>query len=62
LFAAAHIASGAVVLVLPRTSFGSGSIAAVYLDRDMLAPHVRAFIDAIAKWRVGSSSEPSSRL
>lgn len=51
LFAAPLIASGAVVPVLKRASFGSGTVAVVWLDRELLAPQVRAFVDAIAKWR-----------
>jgi len=58
LFAARHLARGALVPVLPHASFGSGTVAAVYLDREMLPPQVRAFVDAVAKWRPLAAGEP----
>lgn len=51
LFAAPLLATRELVPVLPHASFGSGVVAVVYLDREMLAPQVRAFVEAIAGWR-----------
>lgn len=57
LFAAPYLARGALVPVLPHASFGRGTVAVVWLDREMLAPQVRAFVDAVAKWRPLGSAD-----
>ena len=41
--------------MLERANLGSDSVAVVYLDREMLPPQVRAFVEAIAKWKPGAT-------
>ncbi len=54
LFASPHLASGALVTVLGQAKFGSDSVAVVYLDRELLPPQVRAFVEAMTAWRLTS--------
>jgi DNA-binding transcriptional LysR family regulator len=61
LFAAPYLATSALVPVLPHASLGRGTIAAVWLDRELLDPRVRAFVDAIAKWQPLGLRERDSR-
>lgn len=51
LFVAHPLARGELVVVLERANLGADKVAAVYADRELLAPQVRAFVDAIATWR-----------
>jgi len=51
MFVTTELARDELVMVLERASFGFDSVAAVYLERELMPPHVRAFIDAIATWK-----------
>jgi DNA-binding transcriptional LysR family regulator len=51
LFAAERIARGELVMVLERANLGTDSVAAVYRERELMPAQVRAFVDAIARWR-----------
>jgi DNA-binding transcriptional LysR family regulator len=45
-----HIASGALVHVLPDVVGGQVQIGVVYPEREFIPPQVRAFIDAVVAW------------
>ena len=49
-FVAADFERGALVHVLPEVIGARSHIALVYLEREFLAPQVRAFIDAVVEW------------
>ena len=51
LFVAHQLAREELVPVLERANLGADRVAAVYADRELLPPQVRAFVDAIARWR-----------
>jgi DNA-binding transcriptional LysR family regulator len=59
--------TGALAQVLPDVVETESRVAVVYPERELLAPHVRAFIDQLAGWtpraqvRPGASRKPSSR-
>jgi DNA-binding transcriptional LysR family regulator len=44
------LASGALVEVLPGVLHGESRIAVVYLERELLPPHVRAFVEDLVEW------------
>ncbi len=45
-----HIASGALVHVLPRHIGRETRVAVVYEERELIAPQVRAFVDELVAW------------
>jgi DNA-binding transcriptional LysR family regulator len=50
LFVLEHIKAGALVRVLEGVVHGGDRIAIVYPERELVAPQVRAFIEAISSW------------
>jgi DNA-binding transcriptional LysR family regulator len=44
------LASGAVVRVLPKQIDTEARVSLVYPEKELMPPHVRAFIDAVARW------------
>jgi DNA-binding transcriptional LysR family regulator len=47
--AARYVERGQLVVVLPKTLRVEGRVALVYLERDLVPPQVRAFIDFMAE-------------
>jgi DNA-binding transcriptional LysR family regulator len=45
-----HLASGALVHVLPGAVGAESQVALVYPERELMQPHLRAFIDAVVAW------------
>lgn len=54
------IESGALVHVLPGVLETENHLAVVYVEREFLPPHVRAFVEALVKWAPALRT-PSSR-
>ncbi len=50
-FAAARIESGSLVQVLKGLSLGHDHVAIVYVERELLPPQVRAFVEAMLTWK-----------
>lgn len=48
-----HLESGALVQVLPGAIQAETQIAVVYVEREFMPPHVRAFVDAVVAWAPG---------
>ena len=55
------ISSGALVHVLPGIVEADNRIAVVYPERELMPPHVRAFIEALVEWAPALDVTPRSR-
>ena len=55
------IESGALVHVLPGLVEGENQLAVVYPERELLPPHVRAFIEALVEWAPALLPDASTR-
>lgn len=51
LFVGARVDAGTLVQVLDDASFGTDAVAIVWAERELVAPQVRAFVDAMVSWR-----------
>ena len=61
-FLVAHLLeNGALVQVLPGVVEAESRIAVVYPERELIAPHVRAFVDMLVRWRPPQPAPARSR-
>lgn len=54
------VETGALVQVLPGILETEHRLAVVYLERELLPPHVRAFVEALAAWRMKPTGGPTA--